>query len=260
MDTTLAHRYGHGSEGARGRGSEDVGSLHRTYAASRDPVVREQLTRHYTGYVVDLARRFHNGSEPLEDLVQTAMEGFLRALERFDPGRGTPFPAFATPTIIGALRHHIRDCCYGMRIPRRVHESLPAVRWATERLTAKLGRAPVSSEVADLLGIAQRDVDEVTQSVSARAVVSLERPISADGSTAGDKLGQRDRRLERMIDEIAVAGAVRELSSAERRLIRLFYHEGLSQRQIAEQLGVAQMTVSRRIGRTLARLRGLVAS
>jgi RNA polymerase sigma-B factor len=147
-----------------------------------------------------------------------------------------------------------------MRIPRRAHESLPAVLWATERLTAQLGRAPVSSEVADLLGIAQRDVDEVTQSVSARAVVSLERPISADGSTARDKLGQRDRRLERMIDEIAVAGAVRELSSAERRLIRLFYHEGLSQRQIAEQLGVAQMTVSRRIGRTLARLRGLVAS
>jgi RNA polymerase sigma-B factor len=147
-----------------------------------------------------------------------------------------------------------------MRIPRRVHESLPAVRWATERLTAEQGRAPLSSEVADLLGIAQRDVDEVTQSVAARAVVSLERPISADGSTAGDRLGQRDRRLDRMVDRIAVAGAVRELSSAERRLIRLVYHEGLSQRQIAEQLGVTQMTVSRRIGRTLARLRRLVTA
>jgi RNA polymerase sigma-B factor len=260
VDTTLARRHGRRSEETGARRSEDVGSLHRMYAATRAPEAREQLTRHYTGYAVDLARRFHNGSEPLEDLVQAAMEGFLRALERFDPDRGSPFPAFATPTIVGALRHHIRDCCYGMRIPRRVHESLPAVRWATERLTAEQGRAPLSSEVADLLGIAERDVDEVTQSVSARAVVSLERPISADGSTAGDRLGQRDSRLERMVDQIAVAGAVRELSSSERRLIRLVYHEGLSQRQIAEQLGVTQMTVSRRIGRTLARLRRLVTA
>lgn len=232
----------------------EVWTLHVRYARTRDSQVQARLTEIYTGYATSLARRLHREGEPMSDLVQVAMEALLLAIERFDPDRSLPFPAFATPTIIGSLKRHYRDLGWSMRVPRRIHEIAAPVRDTADRLTVELGRSPLVAEVAKATGLSETQVLEAQEAAYARSMTSLDAPMGEDGSRF-DTIGSFDVDLGRVENRLALSQALDTLSDRERLLVQLYFVEELTQSAIGEQLGVSQMQVSRWLAGTIRRLR-----
>jgi RNA polymerase sigma-B factor len=233
----------------------DVWVLHVRYERTHSPAVQAELAEIYRGYAAALARRLHREGEPLEDLVQVAMEALLRAIDRFETERGLPFPAYATPTIIGSLKRHYRDLGWSMRVPRRVHEVAAPVREAADRLTVQLGRSPQVSEVAAELGLTVEQVLEAQEASYARSTRSLDSPRGEDGSQF-EVLGAADPEFAKSEDHLALQGALEHLSETERELVQLYFVEEMTQSDIGERLGVSQMQVSRLLAATVRRLRG----
>ena len=229
--------------------------LHFRYAESRDPRVLTELTQHYRGYATALARRLHRNGEPLEDLVQVAMEALLLALQRFDPARSIPFVAFATPTIIGSLKRHYRDNGWAVRVPRRVHELVAPARQAADEIAAELGRPARVTEVAERLGVPVEPLLEAQEAAHARATSSLDVAVGPD-QVRGDLIGAEDTGLMRAENRLALRQALDQLEGRERELLRLYYCEEMSQHAIGERFGVSQMQVSRWLHRAVRRLRG----
>jgi len=234
-----------------------VWTMHVRYARTRDAAVREELVGTYTAYAVSLARRMHREGEPLDDLIQVAMEGLLLAIERFDPERRLPFPAFATPTIVGSLKRHYRDLGWGMRVPRRIHEVAGPVREAADRLTMQLGRSPLVAEVAHDLGLTEDQVLEAQEATYARAMASLDAPVGEDGSRF-ESLGELDGEFGRTENRMALHQALGDLTDRDRELVQLYFVQEMTQSEIGEQLGVSQMQVSRWLAATVRRLRDRV--
>lgn len=237
----------------------DVWTLHVRYARSRDEAVRAELVDAYSGYAFSLARRLHRDGEPLDDLVQVAMEALLLAIERFDPERRLPFPAFATPTIVGSLKRHYRDLGWGMRVPRRIHEIAAPVRETSDRLTMELGRSPLVGEVAQALGLTEDQVLEAQEASYARSMASLDAPLGEDGSRF-DTIGSLDPELMNSENRMALGIALEDLSDRERELVQLYFVEELTQSEIGERIGVSQMQVSRWLAATLRRLKDRMAA
>ncbi|MCU1355585.1 MAG: polymerase, sigma 28 subunit, Sig subfamily [Acidimicrobiales bacterium] len=228
---------------------------HVRYARRRDEQTLVVLVREYEEYALSLARRFHRrGGEPREDLDQVAREALLHALCRFDPGRGLPFPSFASPTISGALRRHFRDRGWGMRVPRRVHELTVASRVTAERLTPLLGREPTPLEVARALGVDVVDLMYAKEAASARQAISLDVE-AGPSSVVHDRIGRNDDRLDRVPDLVDLRDAVLDLGERDRRIVAMYYVDQMTQAEIAGHLGVSQMQVSRLLTSTLRRLR-----
>jgi len=227
---------------------------HVRLATHDDRAALERLVAEYEGYARSLAARLHRGHEPREDLDQIALEALVIALKRFDPDRSIPFPAFATPTILGAIRRHYRDHGWLVRVPRRVHEFVGAHQASTERLRAELHRSPTDDEVAADLSIAPRELRAATAAVHARDTRSLDAVVGDDGSL-GDRVGGVDPDLELADDRLAAAAAIRSLDRAGRRLLHLYFFEERTQSEIAGILGVSQMQVSRLLRDTLGRVR-----
>lgn len=229
---------------------------HVRYARTRDPKTLDALVREYEAYALSLARRMHVRREPLEDLEQVAREALVVALNRFSPERGLPFPAFATPTILGAIRRHFRDRGWMIRVPRKVHEITMGRNRCAEQLTASLGRAPRDDEVASALGIDVVDLVEADAAAQARTPGSLDAP-RADGSGALNDVvslpdGDGSVSLE---DRVALSTALGTLDVEDRELIGMYFFQDLTQTQIAERIGVSQMQVSRRLSTIVGRLR-----
>jgi len=231
--------------------------LHVRYARTRDAATREQLVELYSAYARSLARRMHRAGEPLDDLVQVAMEGLLLAIERFDPDRGIPFPAFATPTIVGTLKRHYRDLGWGVRVPRRIHEVAAPVRQCADRLTVELGRSPMVSEVAAELGLTEDQVLEAQEASYARTTASLDASVGERGSQF-DLLGEVDPEFGHTENRVALGAALAELSDRERELVQLYFVEELTQSEIGARLGISQMQVSRLLTQTVRRLRSRI--
>lgn len=248
----------------RGRSKEDLDRTpaqdpavwedHVRLASGRDPAALDRLVAEYQGYARSLASRLHRGREPREDLDQIALEALVVALKRFDPHRSIPFPAFATPTILGAIRRHYRDHGWLVRVPRRVHEFAGAQQASTERLAASLRRLPTDEEVAADLSIEPRELNEARAAVHARDTRSLDAVVGEDGVLA-DLVGGDDAELGLAEDRIAAAEAIRSLDRSGRRLLRMYFFEERSQAQIATVLGVSQMQVSRLLRETLRQVR-----
>jgi RNA polymerase sigma-B factor len=232
----------------------EVWLLHVRYARSRQPAVRAQLVEEYGGYATALARRLHREGEALEDLIQVALEALLIALERFDPARGIPFPAFANPTILGSLKRHYRDLGWSLRVPRRVHELAVPARDVADRLTMELGRSPTVAEVARDLGVEEETLLAAQEATHARSVSSLDAPMG-DGERRSDLLGSVDSGLARAENRVALAQALDELTDRDREVLALYFFEDLSQSEIAERYDVSQMQVSRWLTASLRRLR-----
>ena len=230
---------------------------HLCFARTGDPDVLERLVREYERYACSLARRMWRDGEPNEDLSQIAMEGLVAALRRFDPERGIPFPAFATPTILGALRRHYRDHGWLLRVPRRVHEFAVAERAATERLVVRLGRQPTAPELAAELGVDVDEVLEAQDALHARDMRSFDAAAS-DGWLLGDHVGAEDDRFGASEDRAALRGAIATLDEPARQLLHLYFFEERSQAEIAERFGVSQMQVSRLLAAVLRRLRSRI--
>lgn len=232
-----------------------VWAHHVAYADRRCPRALNALVTRYRPYAESTAKRLYRRGEPLEDLVQVSLEALLLALRRFDPDRGTPFLAFAKPTIVGSLRRHFRDAGWAIRVPRRVHELAGPMRIAAEFLRQDLGREPSAGEIADFLGVAPTDVDAAARAHAARRTVSIDAPDPATGATRHDIVGFVDRDFDRVENREALAECLEALPEEERQLLRRYFVERMTQSEIAAELGCSQMQVSRLLARSIRRLR-----
>jgi RNA polymerase sigma-B factor len=219
--------------------------LWRRFAESRDPAIREELVRRNMPFAKRLALRYRGASESFDDLLQVANLGLLNAVDRFDPERGIPFTAFASPTILGELKRHFRDRVWTVRVPRGLHDRMAEVDKAITELTKQLQRSPTVGEIAARLEVEQTDVLEVMEANHNRRPLSLDRPAGSE----------EDEGFELVEGRIALDAALPHLEERERLVLRLRFVEDMTQSQIAEQIGHSQMHVSRILRRALARIR-----
>jgi len=211
----------------------------------RDAVVTSHLP-----LVHHIARRFHGRGEPHDDVVQVGTIGLIKAVDRFEPGRGVPFAGYAVPTVTGEIRRYFRDRAGSVRLPRRVQEFQVAVTQARETLTHQLGRTPTVEEVATLAGLETDTVLEVLESAYSLSTV----PLDVDNGVS-DSLGEEDVALDEVLTRATLRPVLAKLAPRERRIIALRFVRGMSQAQIADEVGLSQMHVSRLLSKTLARLR-----
>ena len=208
-----------------------------------------------------LARRYRGRGEPLDDLEQAARMGLVKAIDRYDPERGS-FTAYAVMTITGELKRHFRDTTWAVHVPRRVQDLTIEVNRARLELTTTLSRPPTTAEIADRLGAGVEDVVEAIASSAGYSPVSLNAPTrGTDGAAElGELLGDVDRDLEAVDDSITVAELLFRLPARERKMLMMRFHGNHTQAEIAAELGISQMHVSRTLSRTLAWLREAMVS
>ena len=231
-------------------------TLFRTYKDSHDPEIKNILVKAHLDLSHSLARRFMNRGEPLDDLVQVASMGLLKAIDRFDPDRNVQFTTYAVPTIVGELKRYFRDRASTIRLPRGLRERAHALNNAIQRFSQEHGRSPNVAEIAEEMGISEEDVIEGLESVESSAVASLNSSSSEDSDLSLlDIIGGEDRTLQTLDERLSLAGAMSDLGPREQNLLYLRFVEGLSQTEIANQLGISQMHVSRLLRRTLQSLR-----
>jgi len=229
--------------------------LLRRYAEDPDPRLREELVERFLPLARSLALRYRGGSEPVEDLFQVASLGLLKAIDRFDPERRSDFVAFAAPTILGELRHHFRDRSWSVRLPRSLQERSMRISEVTREIRGEEGRVPTIAEVAERCNLDDAAVIESMQADQARRTTSLDLPSSRDGDDSTpivDTLPDHERGFERA--EAQMASQEAELRPKERQALHLRFHEGLTQREIGDRIGVSQMQVSRLLRSSLGKL------
>ena len=243
------------------RHDEEV--LFERYHRTGDPVAREELIERCLPLARSLAGRYARAGESLEDLVQVANIGLIKAVDRFDPARGIAFSSFAVPSILGELKRHFRDHGWAARVPRPLQERVLKVNQCTERLSSQLGRPPKPREVAQTAGMSVEEVIEALQAGFAFDSMSLDAPLSRgdDGNaTYADSVGEIDSRLEMVEYRSVVSGAIRALPPREREVLLLRFGEDMTQSEIAARVGISQMHVSRLIRRSLDRLQAVAAA
>jgi RNA polymerase sigma-B factor len=225
-----------------------------------DSSVRDELIRRHYPLAEYLARRFRGRGEPLEDLTQVASIGLIKAIDRFDTGRDVKFSTYATATIVGEIKRHFRDKGWALRVPRRLQEVAMQVGRALADLSQEVGRSPTVQEIAERTGLTEEEVLEGMEASHAYSAVSLDAPAGEDDEPAGLRtLGSEDEAIELLEGWASVAPALRALPARERRILYLRFFRGLTQTQIAQDLGISQMHVSRLLARALASLRQEVA-
>lgn len=245
----------------RRRERELIDQLH--LLAPDDPQrarVRDELVTMHLPLVRHLAARYRGRGESVDDLVQVGSVGLISAVDRYDPARGVELASFATPTILGEIKRHFRDHAWAIRVPRGLQELSARVTRTVDDLTRDLGRSPTVREVARELGIEE---DEVLAALEARHALSADSLTTADGDGGeGDRLGGAlDPAFEEIEEREALRPLLEALPARERRILSLRFAEGMSQTQIAQELGISQMQVSRLLARTLEDLRsGLLAA
>jgi RNA polymerase sigma-B factor len=245
------------SEDRTTRAQEDRRLLVR-YHREGDPAAREQLVNRFLPLARQLARRYQRGGEQLDDLVQVASLGLLKAIDRFDPARETAFSSFAVPTILGELKRHFRDKGWAVRVPRDLQELAVKVDRVADEMSRELGRAPTPAEIAERTGTSLEQVLEAREASAAYRAVSLDRPRTDeedDGESYADAVGAEDPGYRLAEDAATVQRLMRALSDREREVLRLRFEEDLTQSEIGQRVGVSQMHVSRLIRQSVARLR-----
>jgi RNA polymerase sigma-B factor len=220
-------------------------------------MARDGLVSLHMPLVEHLARRFRNRGEPYDDLVQVATIGLIKAVDRFDSDRGVEFSTYATPTILGEIKRYFRDKGWAIRVPRRLQELRLSLTAATADLTQELGRAPTVAELSERLGLSSDLVIEGLESANAYNTLSLDAPDAGDAesSTVLDALGADDEALESVEYRESLKPLLARLETREKRILTLRFFRGMTQSQIAEEIGISQMHVSRLLARTLTELR-----
>jgi RNA polymerase sigma-B factor len=239
------------------RAREDRRLLERLHRHG-DQAAREQLVERFLPLARQLARRYQHGGEQLDDLVQVASLGLLKAIDRFDPARETAFSSFAVPTILGELKRHFRDKGWSVRVPRDLQELAVRVDRVTDELGRELGRAPTLAEVAERTGSTEEQVLEAREAAGAYRAVSLDRPRDDDEEGEGgmgEAVGAEDPGFGVAEDAATVERLMRVLSAREREVLRLRFAEDLTQSEIGSRVGVSQMHVSRLIRQAVSQLR-----
>lgn len=247
-----------GVELTRRRSGELFGRLRDEGAsqATRDGA-REGLVHLHLPLVEHCARRFRNRGEPFEDLVQVGTIGLLKSIDRFDLERGVEFSTYATPTIIGEIKRYFRDKGWAIRVPRRLQELRMQIGSATAELTQTLGRSPTPRELADKIGCTVEDVLEGIESSNAYSTLSLDASDNDEDGAATmlDAIGVDDENLEHVEIRESIKPLLDRLDAREKKILLLRFFKNMTQSQIAEEIGVSQMHVSRLLSRTLDQLR-----
>jgi len=218
---------------------------------------RESLVHLHLPLVEHLAARFRGRGEPFDDLVQVGTIGLLKAIERFELDRGVEFSTYATPTIVGEIKRHFRDKGWSIKVPRRLQEMRQSLATATSDLTQQQGRSPTIAELALHLDVSEEVVLEGLESSNAYTTLSLDAPNTRgqEGPTMGDALGRTDAALAGVEYRVSLKPLLAALDPREQRIILLRFFGQMTQSQIAAELGLSQMHVSRLLSRSLATLR-----
>ncbi|HKA70139.1 MAG TPA: RNA polymerase sigma factor SigF [Actinomycetes bacterium] len=234
-----------------------VDMLELPAGAPERTALREKLVEVHLPLVEHLARRFRNRGEPLDDLIQVATIGLIKSVDRFDPSRGVEFSTYATPTIVGEIKRHFRDKGWAVRVPRRLQELRLSLTSATAELSQQHGRAPTVAELAAHLRLSEDDVLEGLESANAYSTLSLDVPEQGeqDSPLVADSLGAEDEELEGVEYRESLKPLLAKLPPREKKILLLRFFGNMTQSQIAEEIGISQMHVSRLLARTLAQLR-----
>lgn len=218
--------------------------------------LQEEATTAAMPVARSIALRYRNRGEPIDDLVQVAYLGLVKAVARFDPERGSDFLAFATPSITGEVRRWFRDRGWDVRPPRRLQDLRATMQPAVADLTQELGRAPSTQEVADRLAVETDQVRETMLAVSGYSAESLDSPVDhREGVSLGDTMGEADHDLSDVEDRLSLEPLLARLPPRDRHILSLRFYRGWTQSEIAEDIGVTQMQVSRLLTKALSRLR-----
>jgi RNA polymerase sigma-B factor len=235
--------------------------LLRRYHEEGDLQAREKLIEQYMSLVRSLARRYSYRGEQLEDLVQIGAIGLIKAIDRFDIDRGVELTTYATPNIIGEIKRHFRDKGWAVRVPRGLQELNVQLSRLMEQLTVQLGRSPTIPELAKAAGVEEEQVLEALE--SGRAYTSLSLSVGGGGEDDDldplESLGTEEHQYEVSEDRAVLAPGFRVLDPRERMILQLRFFDGLTQSQIAQQVGISQMHVSRLIRRSLEKIRETIA-
>lgn len=221
------------------------------------PRVRERVIELYLPLAEYLARRFRNRGEPYDDLSQVAVIGLIKAVDGYDPGRGVEFASYAIPTIVGELKRHFRDKGWSVRVPRRLQELKLEIARAAGGLTQQLKRSPTVADLAEHLELTEEEVLAGLDTACAYSALSLHTPVAGqeNGPEVMDLLGAEDPGLRSVEDRATLRPLIQQLPEREQRIIALRFFGNLTQSQIAGQIGISQMHVSRLLARSLRQLR-----
>ena len=228
-----------------------------------DQAAREELVESFLPLARELALRYAYTDEPFDDLLQVASVGLIKAIDRFEPGRGTKFTSYAAPTIVGELKRHFRDKSWALHVPRLLQERTLALSRETEALTKRLGRSPSVREVAMAMGCSAEQVLEAQEAAMSYEAASLDAPTARDDDEGGalvDRLGNEDSAYELVESRDAIATSWKTLPESERRVLELRFVHDLTQREIGALIGYSQMHVSRLLKRALQRLETVSAA
>lgn len=237
-------------------GREHIRRAIAHYSTSRDLRARDTVVTAYQGLAYSLASRFAQRGEELDDLNQVALIGLLKAVDRFDPGRGAELTTFATATILGELKRHLRDRGWSVRLPRRIHDLHLRAQQSIDELTQELGRSPTLPEIAARIECPVEDVVEALDAGGLRHNASLEAPLSPGEDTSlTSRLGAGDRNLAEVDGRVTLSPLLARLPERQRQILNLRFVVGCSQTEIASLVGVSQMQVSRLLSRSLSQLR-----
>jgi RNA polymerase sigma-B factor len=223
----------------------------------RRPKVRDRAIQAWLPLARHLAQRFHGRGEPLDDLVQIATVGLIKAIDRFDPEYGNDFAAYAVPTVVGEIKRHFRDRTWDVRVPRRLQELKLDINEATSTLSQRLGRSPTVADIAEHLKRSEDEILEGLEGARAYSAVSLQSLVGngEDGTELGDLFGVEDHELALAEYRASLGPALDALSPREQKIVVLRFFGNLTQTQIAERVGISQMHVSRLLARSLATMR-----
>jgi RNA polymerase sigma-B factor len=232
--------------------------LFRRYQRDGDLHARRELTERYLPLARSLARRYERPGESLDDLLQVASLGLVKAIDRFDPERGLSFSSYAVPTMLGELRRYFRDTGWALHVPREMQERVLKVNAAVERLSGELGRSPSPQQLADELNLPVEEILEAIEANTAYDTSSLDTPLRSgdeQSQTVAETLGETDARFELIEDRASIGPALKALPERERLILHLRFVDDLTQTEIAQRIGVSQMHVSRLIRRALEQIR-----
>lgn len=260
--THYAQTTPRGSSSRRGEEQRERARQRMLFARLRRSGERaafDRLVESFTPLARGLARRYNNTSEPYEDLCQVAQLGLIKAIQQFDPERGFPFQAYAIPTILGELRRYFRNSSWAVHVPRGVQERALEVRDTERALSDERGRSPTVSELAQFMELTTEEVLDAMHALRAYGSVSLDAPRAndshdEDGSYA-ETVGAEDQHFELVELGASIGPALALLEPSQREMLRMRYIEEMTQRQIAQRIGVSQMQVSRLLQRCLVELR-----
>lgn len=232
--------------------------LFREYRRTGDRAVRNRLVEEHLDLARREAMRFSGRGEPVDDLIQVARLGILKAVERFDPALGVPFTAFARPTVAGELRRHFRDTTWTVHVPRGLKDLHSGLSKTAAALAGRLGRNPTAAELATEVG---HDVEVVLEALELRSAyrpASISAPLDADGATLDPPDDDQGADVDHAVDSVLIRELMSELDQRERTILYLRYFGQLSQSEIAERVGISQVHVSRLLRSSVAALRARI--